>query len=105
GAFFARPDLQLTAWKEGPAGAENYESAALFVRYFVDRFGQEELYPLLARSGVSGPSLDRFFQERGGSNGFAGAFRAWLAANSVGSSATADFPLYRLNFNGAPRTQ
>lgn len=105
GAFFARPDLQVTAWGEGPAGAQYYESAALFVRYFLDRFGDEALYPFLRRPGFGMQGIDAFLAGLGQPDGFEGLFRDWVGANLIGTGVTAEFPLYRSSLNGSPRTQ
>lgn len=104
-AFFSRPDLQFTSWREGPAGADYYESASLFIRYLMDRFGDEALQPFLSRPGSGSESIDAFIAALGEADGFAGVFRDWVAANVVGSGAAADFPLYLAGLNGSPRVE
>lgn len=104
-AFFAHPDLQVTAWGEGPAGAEYYESAALFMRYFLDRFGEDALNRFLRRSGLGILGLDAFLASLGETVGFEGLFRDWTAATATGVGVSADFPLFGASLNGSPRAQ
>ncbi|MSQ24303.1 MAG: hypothetical protein EXR58_07120 [Chloroflexi bacterium] len=104
-AFFAHPEIPLLLWTAGPAGGEYYESASLFVRYFLDRLGDAALHPFLARQerGVAG--LDRFLSRSGGPATFAALFREWTVANIVGSSSSPAVPHYRSPLPVAPRIQ
>ncbi len=104
-AFLARPDLQLTSWAEGPAGAAYYESAGLFMRYFMDRFGEGALRPFLSRPGFGVASIDAFLSMVGEPSRFEDLFGDWLAANVAGSRVSADFFTYPSPLTGAPLTQ
>lgn len=86
-AFLANPDLQLNAWSDGvsdptPVGA-HYQAAAWFLRYFVDRLGEEVLDPFLAQDTFGVASMDRFLAAHGRS--FAELVSEWAVANVVGS--------------------
>lgn len=104
GAFFGRPDLQLTAWGEGPAGSEFYESASLFLRYFVDRYGEAALYPLLARQGRGIEGMNAFFAQWAKPTTFEALFTDWTVANLVGAAAGGG-PRYQTPPLGTPRVQ
>lgn len=86
--FAAVPDLQLTSWSDGEAGSEplapHYQQASWFLRYFLDRFGEDALYPLLARETHGPASVDAFLA--GSGSGFADFFSDWVVANVAGSS-------------------
>lgn len=105
GTFFGRPDLQLTAWREGPAGSEYYESASLFVRYFVDRFGEQALYPLLARAGRGIEGIDAFLAQMSEPTTFETLFTEWTVANLAGAASTSGIPRYQTPPLGSPRVQ
>ena len=88
GGFASIPDLQLTSWSDGdpesaPLGP-HYQAASWFLRYFVDRFGEDRLYPLLGRESRGPASFDALF---GRESGFADLFSEWVVANLAGNSA------------------
>ena len=84
--FAAVPDLQLTSWSDGEAGSDplapHYQQASWFLRYFLDRFGEDALYPLLARETQGPASLDAFLAGAGST--FAEFFSDWVVANVAG---------------------
>jgi immune inhibitor A len=86
--FASVPDLQLNSWSDGEPGSEplgpHYQEASWFLRYFLDRFGEEALYPLLARETPGPASVEAFMAASSGS--FADLFSDWVVANVVGSS-------------------
>jgi immune inhibitor A len=87
--FAAMPDLQLTSWSDGEPESEplapHYQEASWFLRYFLDRFGEDALYPLLARDTHGPASVDAFLAGSGAT--FPDFFGEWIVANVAGASA------------------
>ncbi|MPZ13183.1 MAG: hypothetical protein GEU73_01940 [Chloroflexi bacterium] len=87
-AMLALPDLQLTAWSgagdEDLRLAAHYEATAWFLRYVVDRFGQEPLDTLLMRDTLGPDSISAFLSEQRSSLTMADLFGDWVVANLVG---------------------
>jgi len=106
-SFAAVPDLQLTSWSDGEPGSDplpaHYQQASWFLRYFLDRFGEDALYPLLARESHGPASVDAFLADRGET--FADLFGEWVVANVVGASANQSFKPYAAGQPDTPRIQ
>jgi immune inhibitor A len=106
GGFAALPDLQLTSWSDGLPESEplspHYQEASWFLRYFLDRYGETALYPLLAEPTHGPASIDAFL---GGSSGFADLFSDWIVANVVGESAGPTVKPYASAHPDTPRIQ
>ena len=104
--FAAVPDLQLTSWSDGEPDSEplgpHYQAAAWFLRYFLDRFGEEALYSLLARETRGPASVESFLGRAGG---FADLFSDWVAANLVGASGGPSLTPYAGAAPEPPRVQ
>ncbi len=87
-SFAAMPDLQLTSWSDGASESDplspHYQQAAWFLRYFLDRFGEDALYPLLARETRGPASINAFLA--GSDGAFADLFSDWVVANAVGTA-------------------
>jgi len=105
-SFAAVPDLQLTSWSDGEPGSEplspHYQQASWFLRYFVDRFGEDALYLLLARETRGPASVDAFLA---GFSTFADLFSDWVVANAAGTSAGQNVKPYAAAQPDAPRMQ
>ncbi|MBI4213618.1 MAG: immune inhibitor A [Chloroflexi bacterium] len=102
-AFLAHTDLPLTSWSEGPAGSDYYEAAALFVRYFVDRFGQGAVRSLVSQDGYGFDRLDRAISRLGGPVSFDELFAEWSVANVSGGTSSPGVPRYQRPLDRAPR--
>jgi immune inhibitor A len=89
-AFLSQPDFQLTAWSDDRVGltpsAVHYQGASWFLRYFVDRYGEDAIAGVIARAGRGPGNFDRFFEERGIPQRFEDLFRSWVVANVIGDS-------------------
>lgn len=83
GALMAAPDTQLNSWSLPPAAA-HYQAGSWFLGYFVDRYGEEALYHLLARDTRGPQSVDAFLREAGSGMTFVDLFGDWVVANLVG---------------------
>jgi immune inhibitor A len=106
-SFAAVPDLQLTSWSDGEPGSDplaaHYQRSSWFLRYFLDRFGEEALYPLLARESRGPASVTAFLADRGET--FAELFGDWVVANLAGASAGRSVKPYAAQVPEAPRVQ
>ena len=92
----AMPDLQLTSWSDGEPGSApvtaHYEAASWFLRYLVDRFGDEALFSLVTRDTRGTASVQGLLAERGLT--FGEIYDDWLVANVVQSPAGSAVPTY-----------
>jgi immune inhibitor A len=84
-SFFSRPSTQLTAWAHPPADLSvHYQSAYLFLRYFLERYGGPDvLGPLLAAAGRGPSTVDAYLAASGRGERFEDVFRDWTVANLV----------------------
>jgi len=103
GAFFALPDLQLTTWSDGgttvPVSAR-YQAASWFLRYFADRFGEENL-ETVARRGTGQLLGSELATDRDG-RPFTELFRDWTVANLGAERSGSTVPLYQKQPRSAP---
>ena len=79
--FGRQPDVQLTAWSESST-SPHYESAFLFMQYFVDRYGgPDALRGLFAEQGRPPETFDRYLARAGYGVDFDQVFQDWVVAN------------------------
>jgi immune inhibitor A len=106
-SFAAMPDLQLTSWSDGESGSDplapHYQQAAWFLRYFVDRFGEDVLYDMLARETHGPASVTAVLGDRGIT--FADLFNDWVVANVAGAAGGQNVRPYAARTPEAPRAQ
>jgi hypothetical protein len=108
-AFASLPDLQLSSWSDpelpGPPVAAHYQAGSWFLRYFVDRFGDGALQPLLSRPAHGPANFDGFLADRGLGLSFADLFADWTVANLVGQRTDSTVWSYRSSQPTVPRTR
>ena len=85
GVMYANtPDTQLNTWSDSPAGnGEHYDSAYLFMAYFLQRFGEALTRAMVAQAanGIAGFTIT--LQEAGLDITFEDLFADWVIANYV----------------------
>ncbi len=83
-AYLRAPDVQLNAWGATPSQSlPNYGYSYLFMRYFLDRFGEDVLKAVVAnpRNGI--PGFDDTLQTLNTGVSFDAVFADFLIANFV----------------------
>lgn len=70
----------LTSWSQNPNGFA-YGQSYLFVRYLVDRFGQDVLKAIIQSPETSVAGVERVLRTHGET--FPSVFRAWTIANGI----------------------
>lgn len=105
--FASAPDIQLTSWAEGEgqpsALSAHYEAASWFLRYVLDRFGEDQLYSILAQDARGPGTFDAFLAHEGLSLRFPGLFGEWGIANLVGKRPSRGIQPYASQPPEAPR--
>jgi len=90
-AYLRAPDVQLNSWGATPSQSlPNYGYSYLFMRYFLDRFGEDTLKAVVAnpRNGI--PGFDDTLQMLNTGVSFDAIFADFLVANFVNAPEAAD---------------
>jgi hypothetical protein len=90
-AYVNSPDTQLTGWAGTPGDAlANYGGSFLFMRYFLQRFGEETTRAVIAspHNGLAG--FDAALAEHGRAERFNDVFADFLVANYLNDPAAGD---------------
>ncbi len=84
-AYAQRPDTQLTTWSDPneQGNTEHYGASYLFMRYFLDRFGEDLTKAVVAspENGISG--FNDALEKAGRPERFDDIFADWVVANYV----------------------
>lgn len=84
-AYAQRPDTQLTTWSDptNESVTEHYGGSYLFMRYFLDRFGEDLTKAVVAspKNGVAG--FDDALEKAGRTERFNDVFADWVIANYI----------------------
>jgi immune inhibitor A len=90
-AFVVLPDTQLNAWDDTAHALPHYGASYLFLRYLMDRFGDERFMSSLLHSNrLGGAGFDQALSTLGYTGEFDGAFEDWTIANVLNDSKLAD---------------
>ncbi|MFH1086742.1 MAG: hypothetical protein V1772_13395 [Chloroflexota bacterium] len=78
------PDLQLTAWSDGPgAVGRHYGASYLFLRYLYDRYGGEAVRAVIAEPANGARGVEAALASLGHDVAFDDLFADWLVANAL----------------------
>jgi hypothetical protein len=89
-SFGRQPDVQLTAWSQGPQNGLHYQASYLFSRYFAQRFGQEALGQLLSEGARPPESITTYLSQTGRGITFDDLFEDWIVANLLDDPSVGD---------------
>ncbi len=92
-SYLYAPDTQLTTWPEGTAGdaSAHYGAAYLFMRYFLERFGDEATQALVAHPENGMESVDRVLQDELGLDfTHKELFADWVLSNLINDPTLAE---------------
>jgi immune inhibitor A len=81
-AYAQRPDTQLTTWSDPSIGnTEHYGGSYLFMRYFLDRFGEDLMKAVVAspKNGIAG--FNDALEKAGRPERFDDIYADWVVAN------------------------
>ena len=99
-AFAENPDLQLNTWPDSDESYAHYGNAYLFMRYFLNRFGEEATQALVANDKNGMEAVDDVLQSMGAGMTAEEFFADWVIANWLDDPKFADgrwdYPDYRL---------
>jgi immune inhibitor A len=85
-SFYQSPDTQLNTWGDTPNDSiAHYGSSSLFMRFFVDQFGEDVMREVVAHpdNGILG--FDAVLRQLDPPQTFDGVFADWVAANYLDS--------------------
>ncbi len=110
-AYMEQPDIQLTYWPSGYESYPHYGAAFLFMKYFLDRFGEDATKALVADPDNGLKSVDNVIHDQTMGNSKSGKsylaedlFVDWTITNLLNDARVADGRYAYRDFPKVPKT-